>query len=108
MATFVDGATACAILLAMALSLSLPKLLMDSLVPTLAGLPKEGIPSGDATSNQTLAILTTGAVSARMRSQAAASAIRSMPKVGMISFSFGSHALSVAGRGSIFSTRRAQ
>ena len=42
MATFVDGATASAILLAMALGLSLPKLLMESLVPTLAGLSKEG------------------------------------------------------------------
>jgi uncharacterized membrane protein YjjB (DUF3815 family) len=41
MATFVDGATAGAILLAMALGLSLPKLLLESLVPTLAGLPKE-------------------------------------------------------------------
>jgi uncharacterized membrane protein YjjB (DUF3815 family) len=40
MATFVDGATAGAILLAMALGLSLPKLLMESLLPTLAGLPK--------------------------------------------------------------------
>jgi uncharacterized membrane protein YjjB (DUF3815 family) len=40
MATFVDGATAGAILLAMALGLSLPKLLMESLVPTLAGLAK--------------------------------------------------------------------
>ena len=40
MATFVDGATAGAILLAMALGLSLPKLLMESLAPTLAGLPK--------------------------------------------------------------------
>src|SRR6202046_449924 len=40
MATFVDGATASAILLAMALGLSLPKLLMESLVPTLAGLAK--------------------------------------------------------------------
>ena len=38
MATFVDGATAGAILLAMALGLSsLPKLLMESLAPTLAG-----------------------------------------------------------------------
>lgn len=41
MATFVDGATAGAILVAMALGLSLPKLLLESLVPTLAGLPKE-------------------------------------------------------------------
>jgi uncharacterized membrane protein YjjP (DUF1212 family) len=41
MATFVDGANAGAILLAMALGLSLPKLLLESLVPTLAGLPKE-------------------------------------------------------------------
>ena len=47
MATFVDGATAGAILLAMALglslslSLSLPKLLLEGLVPTLAALPKE-------------------------------------------------------------------
>jgi hypothetical protein len=41
MATFVDGATAGAILLAMALGLSLPKLLLEGLVPTLAGLPKE-------------------------------------------------------------------
>ena len=40
MATFVDGATAGAILLAMALGLSLPKLLMESLAPTLAGLSK--------------------------------------------------------------------
>jgi uncharacterized membrane protein YjjP (DUF1212 family) len=40
MATFVDGATAGAILLAMALGLSLPKLLMESLVPTLAGVEK--------------------------------------------------------------------
>jgi uncharacterized membrane protein YjjP (DUF1212 family) len=40
MATFVDGATAGAILLAMALGLSLPKLLMERLLPTLAGLPK--------------------------------------------------------------------
>ena len=40
MATFVDGATAGAILLAMALGLSLPKLLMESLAPTLAGLAK--------------------------------------------------------------------
>jgi uncharacterized membrane protein YjjP (DUF1212 family) len=40
MATFVDGATAAAILLAMALGLGLPKLLMESLLPTLAGLPK--------------------------------------------------------------------
>jgi hypothetical protein len=41
MAMFVDGATAGAILLAMALGLSLPKLLLERLVPTLAGLPKE-------------------------------------------------------------------
>jgi uncharacterized membrane protein YjjB (DUF3815 family) len=41
MATFVDGATAGAILVAMALGLSLPKLLLEGLVPTLAGLPKE-------------------------------------------------------------------
>jgi uncharacterized membrane protein YjjP (DUF1212 family) len=41
MTTFVDGATAGAILVAMALGLSLPKLLLESLVPTLAGLPKE-------------------------------------------------------------------
>ena len=41
MATFVDGATAGAILLAMALGLSLPKLLLEGLVPTLAGLSKE-------------------------------------------------------------------
>jgi uncharacterized membrane protein YjjP (DUF1212 family) len=41
MATFVDGATAGAILLAMALGLSLPKLLLESLIPTLAGLPRE-------------------------------------------------------------------
>ena len=41
MATFVDGATAGAILLAMALGLSLPKLLMESLLPTLAGSPNE-------------------------------------------------------------------
>jgi uncharacterized membrane protein YjjB (DUF3815 family) len=40
MATFIDGTTAAAILLAMALGLSLPKLLMEGLVPTLAGLPK--------------------------------------------------------------------
>jgi uncharacterized membrane protein YjjB (DUF3815 family) len=41
MATFVDGATAGVILLAMALGLSLPKLLLEGLVPTLAGLSKE-------------------------------------------------------------------
>jgi uncharacterized membrane protein YjjP (DUF1212 family) len=41
MATFVDGATVGAILLAMALGLSLPKLLLESLIPTLAGLPRE-------------------------------------------------------------------
>jgi uncharacterized membrane protein YjjP (DUF1212 family) len=39
-AAFVDGATAAAILLAMALGLALPKLLMEGLAPTLAGLPK--------------------------------------------------------------------
>ena len=41
MATFVDDTTAGAILLAMALGVSLPKLLLEGLVPTLAGLSKE-------------------------------------------------------------------
>jgi len=41
MAPFVNGATASAVLLAMALGLSLPKLFMERLAPTLAGLPKE-------------------------------------------------------------------
>ena len=41
MATFVDGATAGAILLAMALGLSLLKLLLQGLVPTVASLSRE-------------------------------------------------------------------
>jgi hypothetical protein len=41
MATFVDGATAGAILLAMALGLSPLKLLLQGLVPTVASLSRE-------------------------------------------------------------------
>jgi uncharacterized membrane protein YjjP (DUF1212 family) len=41
MAPFMNGAAAGAILIAMGFGLSLPKLLMESLVPSLAGLPKE-------------------------------------------------------------------
>jgi uncharacterized membrane protein YjjB (DUF3815 family) len=41
MAPFMNGAAAGAILIAIGFGLSLPKLLMESLVPSLAGLPKE-------------------------------------------------------------------
>jgi hypothetical protein len=41
MAPFMNGAAAGAILIAMGFGLSLPKLLMESLVPSMAGLPKE-------------------------------------------------------------------
>jgi hypothetical protein len=44
MAPFEDGVTAGAILLAMGLGLSLPKLMMEGLFPALAGLERRSDP----------------------------------------------------------------